>query len=149
MENEKTNDPFAGMEEVKVEYKTLAWGKVGDWFKGTLTDKSRTVKSKYPPFEDNTVFEFKAHGGSFHDIKQKVVQEEATECKEGEFWSMITGKPALLSQLRNVKIGQIVGFRFSEMKPSKQEGYDDAKIIKVLIGDMDPNYQGETNADQG
>lgn len=134
---------FNEKNEVKPEYNTLAWGKIGDWFKGTLTDDTRTMKSKFPPYEVQTVFEFKAHGGSFHDIVNKVVQEKPTEVKAGEFWSHIVGKPALLAQLKKAKLGQIIGFRFTELKESKTPGFDAAKIIKVYLGGMDPEYQGE------
>lgn len=141
---EEKKDPFAGMEEVKVEYKTLAWGKVGDWFKGTLTDNTRQLVNNLSPRKEmQTVFEFKAHGGSFHNIVDKVVDENSTEIKKGDFWSMITSKPALLAQLKGVKIGQVVGLRFKESKPSKTKGFDPAKIITVMIGEMDPEYQGE------
>src|SRR3990167_401427 len=104
-------DQFEGMQEVKPEYNTLAWGKVGDWFKGTLTDNTRGLKSAFPPFDMQTVYEFKAHGGSFHDIIKKVVQDNATECVKGDFWSLISGKPAIVNALKRAKLGQIVAFR--------------------------------------
>lgn len=141
-------DPFEGMQEIKPEYKTLAWGKVGDWFKGTLTDNTRQIVNNLSPKKEmQTIFEFKAHGGSFHNIVKKVVDADPTEVKKGEFWSMITSKPAMLQQLKNVKIGQVVGLRFSELKESKTPGFDAAKIITVMVGAMDPEYQGESAND--
>jgi hypothetical protein len=138
------DDIFNEKNEVKVVYKTLAWGKVGDWFKGTLTDNTRQIVNNLSPKKEmQTIFEFKAHGGSFHDIIKKQVNEQPTECVKGDFWSMITSKPAMLSQLKNAKLGQVIGLRFSEKKESKTPGYDDAKIIKVYLGEMDPEYQGE------
>lgn len=142
------NDEFEGMEEQKIVYKTLAWGKVGDWFKGTLTDNTRQIVNNLSAKKEmQTIFEFKAIGGSFHDIVKKVVNTEATECVKGEFWSIITSKPAMLQQLKNAKLGQIIGLRFAEVKESKTPGFDDAKIIKVYVGDMDPEYQGEGSRD--
>lgn len=134
--------------EVKVEYKTLAWGKVGDWFKGTLTDNTRQIPNNLSQKKEmQTIFEFKAHGGSFHDIIKRVVQDEATICQPGDFWSLITSKPGILSQLKKAQLGQIVGLRFAETKEAKQPGFDDAKIIKVFLGGMDPDYQGESQGD--
>lgn len=135
---------FDEKNEVKVVYKTLAWGKVGDWFKGTLTDNTRQIVNNLSQKKEmQTIFEFKAHGGAFHDIVKKQVSEQATEVAKGDFWSMITSKPAMLSQLKNAKLGQVIGLRFAEVKESKTPGYDDAKIIKVYLGEMDPEYQGE------
>lgn len=137
-----------GMKEVKIEYNNLKFGKVGDWFKGTLTDNTRQIQNNLSAKKEmQTVFEFKVHGGSFHDIVKRQVQPEATILNKGEFWSYITSKPAILNQLKTAKLGQIVGFKFTEIKPSKTPGQDDTKIIKVYIGDMDPEYQGETSRD--
>ncbi len=144
------NDPFAGMEETKVEYNNIKFGKVGDWFKGTLTDNTRTMVNNLSPKKElQTVFEFKVTGGSFHDINDKVVAETPTELVAGDFWSFITSKPAILNQMKDAKLGQVVGFRFSEEKEAKTPGFNKSKIIKVYKGDMDPSYQGETAQDQG
>lgn len=144
--DEEIKDPlFSDENEVKPEYKTLAWGRVGDWFKGTLTDNTRQIVNNLSARKEmQTIYEFKAHGGQFHDIIKKQVQETPTVCQKGEFWSLITSKPALVSVLKNVKIGQVVGLRFKESKEAKTPGYDDAKIISVYPGEMDPEYQGET-----
>lgn len=139
---------FDEKNEVKVEYKTLAWGKVGDWFKGTLTDNTRQIVNNLSAKKEmQTIFEFKAQGGSFHDIVKKQVNAEPTTVNPGEFWSMITSKPAMLQQLKNAKIGQVIGLRFSETKEAKTPGFDAAKIIKVYLGAMDPEYQGEGQMD--
>lgn len=144
-----TKDPMEGMEEVKVEYNTIKFGEVGDWFKGTLTDNTRQlVNNLSPKKEMQTVYEFKAQGGSLHLVINKKVQAEATEIQKGDFWSLITSKPAILSQLKNAKFGQTIGFRFTETIKNKQPGFDDTKVIKVYLGEMDPDYQGETSADK-
>lgn len=134
--------------EAKVEYNNLKFGKPGDWFKGTLTENTRQMKNNLSAKgEMQTVFEFQAHGGSFHNIVDNVVQEEATAVEKGEFWSYITGKPALLNQLKGAKLGQIIGLRFKEIKPSKTKGMNPAKIIQVYLGGMDPDYQGQSAND--
>lgn len=143
-------DPFAGMSEAK--RPQVKFGKVGDWFKGTLTDNTRQVENQLSAkHEMQTVFEFKMHGGSFHDIVESAPGRfdpvaEATEIEKDSFLTYF-GKGAVQSQMRNVKIGQIVGMRFAEEKPSSKPGMNPTKIIKVMIGEMDPTYQGETAAD--
>jgi len=149
MDNDIKDPLFDEENEVKPDYKNLAWGRVGDWFKGTLTDNTRQIPNNLSQKKEmQTIFEFKAHGGSFHDIINKVVQEIPTVVNKGEFWSLITSKPALLSVLNKVKIGQVVGLRFKESKEAKTPGFDDAKIISVYPGEMDAEYQGETAGDK-
>ena len=143
-----TENHMEGMQKVEVQYNNLKFGKVGDWFRGTLTDNTRQMKNNLSQKgEMQTVYEFKAKGGSFHDIKDKKVDEAPTVIVEGDFWSYITGKPALVNQLKKAQLGQIVGFTFSNVQKAKQAGWDDAKIIDVYIGDMDPEYQGEQSGD--
>ncbi len=141
----QTGDPFAGMEEAK--RPQVKFGTVGDWFKGTLVDNSRQIENKLSAkHEMQTIYEFKAHGGSFHDIVDKVVQPDATEIIPGEFYSYF-GKGAVQAQMKNAKIGQVIGLRFAEQRKATQPGFNDTKIIKVFLGDMDPNYQGEQAGD--
>lgn len=143
------NDQFAGMQEVKIEYKNLKFGKVGDWFKGTLTDNTRQIKNNLSKEgEMQTVYEFKAIAGSFHNIVDKVVDDTPTTVVKGDFWTLISGKVAIVSQLKQAKIGQVIGLRFAESIKNKQPGFDNTKVIKVLLGEMDPEYQGETSRDQ-
>lgn len=139
---------FDEKNEVKVTYKNLKFGKVGDWFKGTLTDNTRQMKNNLSEKgEMQTIFEFKAHGGSVHLINDRKVDENPTVMVPGEFWSYITGKGPMLSQLKAAKLGDIVGLRYAEERKSKTPGQNPAKIIKVFIGGADPEYQGETAAD--
>lgn len=138
------------MQEAKVEYNNLKFGKVGDWFKGVLTANSRQIRNQLSKeHEMQTIFEFKALGGSFHDIVKRQVAATPTIPTPGEFWSYITSKPSLLKTLGQAKLGQQIGLRFASSKPSQTPGQDDAKIISVMLGDMDPNYQGETAGDAG
>lgn len=139
------DDIFDPKNQVKAT--TLKFGKIGDWFKGTLTDDTRVAPNRLNPDKgDQRVYQFKAKGGSFHGINNKVVDAEPTECKEGEFWQVYAGK-VMQSQLRNAKIGQIVGFRFDSEKAPTQPGHSPTKVINVYLGAMDPDYQGESAAD--
>ena len=137
---------FNEANEVKPKYNNLRWGKVGDWFKGTLVDNTRQMRNNLSEKgEMQTIFEFKAHGGLFHDIVKRVVQSEPTEVLKDEFWSLITSKPALLNQLKGAKIGQVIGLRFAEEKEAKKAGFNDSKIIKIYLGEMDATYHGENS----
>lgn len=144
--NEK--DPMAGMEKQEVKYNNLKFGEVGDWFRGTLTDNSRQIKNNLSEKgEMQTIYEFKAKGGSFHNIIKRKVDKDATIVEEGDFWSYITSKQAIVQQLKKAQLGTIVGFKFASVKPAKNEAWDDAKIIDIYIGDLDPDYQGEQQGD--
>ena len=96
-----TDQIFDEKNEVKIEYNNIKFGKVGDWFKGTLTDNTRQIVNNLSQKKEmQTIFEFKAKGGSLHLIEKKVVNENATEIVEGDFWSYITSKPAIINQLK-------------------------------------------------
>ena len=131
----------------EVKQSIIKFGKVGDWIKGTLTDDTRIVPNKLNPAKgDQRVYEFKIKGGQFHDINDKVVDDEPTVLNVGDFY-VIYGNKVMQSQLKNSKIGQVIGIRFSDSKPNSQPGYDDTKIIRVYLGEMDPEYQGESACD--
>ena len=148
MTSENVIDPMDGMEEQKVVYHNIKFGKIGDWFRGVLVDNTRQIQNNLSKTKEmQTIYEMKAIGGLFHDIVKKQVAAEPTVPVEGEFWSFITSKPAIVQQLKGCVPGQIIGFRFAETKESKTAGFDDTKIIKVYVGGMDPNYQGETARD--
>lgn len=50
--------------------------------------------------------------------------------EEGEVWN-VGGKAAIDIQMRHVKLGQIVEFRFIEERPSKKPGMSATKIIAI------------------
>lgn len=143
-------DPlFNDENKQEVTYNNLKFGKVGDYFRGVLADNSKQILNKLSKTREmQTVYEFKAQGGKFHNIKDRIVDKEVTTIVAGDFWSYITGKPALVGQLKKAAIGQIVGFKFSRTDEPKTPGFDKTKIIDVYIGEMDPEYQGETAGDQ-
>lgn len=138
-----TLDPnFEGMREAR--RPQIKLGKVGDWFRGVVVDNTRQMENKLSgKHEMQTVYEFKAIAGSFHDIVDKVVEQNPTAVIPGEFYSFFA-KGAVQAQLKNAKIGQVIGFKFQEERPASQPGFNPTKIVKVFLGDMDPNYQGET-----
>lgn len=133
----------------EVKSKTIKWGKVEDWFKGTLTDDTRLVPNRLSPDKgDQRVYEFLAHGGSFHNIIDKVVDAEPTVVNKGEFWTIFANK-TMQSMLRSTKIGQVIGFRFvAEEKTNPAPGMNATKIVKVYRGEMDPEYKGEQVGDE-
>ncbi len=99
---------------------------------GTLVSK-RQIKSNIQGKEGELVwvYELKADSGLFHELddKKKLV-EAPILIGEGEVWS-IGGKPGIDSQMRNIKIGQKVGFKFLDERPAKTKGFNPAKNIKV------------------
>lgn len=126
----------------------VKFGKINDFIKGTLIDV-REMMSNMPGKEGQKVkvYEFLAHAGSFHDLDEKRNPVETpTIVNEGEYWT-IGGKVGIDAQMRNVKLGTIVGMRFAEEKPSKTKGFNATKIIKVYVGGQDPNYMGQTAQD--
>lgn len=124
-------------EENEVQSSWIKWGKVGDYFIGTLTAK-RTVEDQFNAGKTQEVYDFKMKEGSFHNIlEDKSVAKDATIVESGELYS-VGGKASIDAQMRNVKIGQIVGMKFKESVPSKTKGYNPSKVIKIYTsGEMD------------
>ncbi len=138
-------NPFEGMNEAK--RPQVKFGKPGDWFKGVLVDNTREIPNRLSAKQEmQLVAEFKMIGGSYHGILNKIVDAEPTEVVPGEFMSYFA-KGIVKDQLKKAKIGQIIGLSFSEEKPATQPGFNNTKIIKVYLGDMDPTYQGEMSTD--
>ena len=99
---------------------------------GTLIAK-RIMKSTIPgkENEDVNVYDLKADMGSFHEAdEKKVVIPEAITIQAGDIWS-IGGKTGIDAQMRNIKLGQKIGFKFIDEKPSKTKGFAPAKNIRV------------------
>ncbi len=59
--------------------------------------------------------------------------------EDGDVWN-VGGKPAIDIQMRHVKVGQIVEFRFIEERPATKAGMSATKIIGVY---QDPNVVNE------
>lgn len=142
--NNGEQDPMAGGQEQEVKYNSIKFGNLGDWFKGVLVSNTRQmVNNLSAKKEMQTIFEFKALDGSFHNIVKKQIDKDPTKPVKGDVWSYITSKPAMLQQLANAKIGQEVGLKLKEIKPSKVPGQDDAKIIKVILFGMNEDFAKE------
>ena len=136
-------DAMKDLQEVKSSW--VKWGKVGDYVRGTLVS-IREMNSNLPGKEGERVkvYELLTECGQFHDIdNDKKPVEPAITIGKGEYWQ-IGGKVGIDNQMRNVKIGQIIGMVFAEVKPSKTKGFNSLKIIKVRVGGMDPNFGTES-----
>lgn len=143
------NDEMSGLEEARSTF--IKWGKEGDFVKGTLTarrqvpDQLKRSTGK-DPNALQWIYELQVLAGRFHDIVKKKVNENPTTLEAGSFIS-VGGKPGIDNGMRNAKLGQIVGFRFEETKPSKNPAFNDNKIVKVYLGEMDRNYMGQSSSD--
>jgi len=135
-------DLFKEENEIKLQW--MKFNKIGDWASGTLMNV-REMESKLSGQEGKIIkiYEFNAHGGSFHNIdEKKQILPEPIIIKEGEIYSM-GGKAIIDKQMRMIKIGQIFGVRFTEEKPPKTKGFNPLKIIKIYAGKMDDTYMGQ------
>jgi hypothetical protein len=125
----KQIDDFGSENEVKSNW--VKFSKIEDKVLGTLTRITES-ESQFNPGEKVKNYEIKADYGSFHTIDDmKKVVEPAVELVPGEFW-MIGGKASIERQMANIKIGQKVGFKFVDEKPSKTKGFAPSKLIKVF-----------------
>jgi len=117
----------------------------------------REMKSTIPGKEGEIVkvYELKADFGSFHEADEKKrVIEPAIVVEAGSFWS-IGGKPGIDVQMRNIKIGQKIGFKFIDEQPSKTKGFAPSKSIKVYAPkgadgkpQMDEEFLAEMKTEQ-
>ncbi len=113
---------------------------------GTLIAK-RTMKSTIPGQEGKLVniYELKSDYGSYHvlDEKKKVVDEPIT-VEAGAFYS-VGGTAVIDRQMQNIKVGQKIGFKFIEERPSKTKGFAPAKVVKVFAPKSDDgSYKMDT-----
>jgi hypothetical protein len=103
-----------------------------DKIKGTLVAR-RQVKSNIQGKENELVwvYDLLADEGQFHELddKKKLI-EEPIIINAGEVWS-VGGKTGIDAQMRNIKLGQVIGFKFIDEKASKTKGFAPAKNIRV------------------
>lgn len=146
MAEPKKDDIFSDDNAVKSAW--ISWGKPGDKIQGTLIGKAARENTINGKTEMQTVYEIKAKSGDFHKLKQDengnyVPESAPTPINEGEIWN-IGGRAGIDAQLRNVKIGQIVGLKFMESLPAKKAGNSPTKVIKVFTeGKMDEQWLEE------
>ena len=100
---------------------------------GTLIEK-RTMKSTLPGAEGKVVnvYEMKVDEASFHTLDEKKrVVEEPIVLSSGDFIS-VGGTAVIDRQMQNIRVGQKIGLKYIEEKPSKTKGFAPAKIVKVF-----------------
>lgn len=142
MEN---NDDFFNPNNA-VKSQRVTFGKIGDYIKGVLTD-IKTIDDQFKPGEKVNIYEILTHVGSFHELDEnKAPKEPAIAIEKGEYRNVF-GKKSIDDQMRKIVVGQIVGLKFTEQKPSKQKGFNPVKIVKVFPGGMDAEYQGQSAND--
>ncbi len=138
-----SKDMFDEGNEVKSAW--VSWGKPGDNVVGTLIAKYDRENSISGKTEMQTIYEIKVLKGEFHPLKQDdngnyIPEEKPIVIETGQIYN-IGGKPAIDSQMRNVKIGQILGMKFTESVPAKTKGNYPTKVIKLYTeGKMDEEF---------
>jgi len=139
-------DMFSEENEVKSAW--VSWGKPGDNIVGTLIAKYERENSIGGKTEMQNIYEIKAMNGDFHSLKQDdngnyVPESEPVKILADQIFN-VGGKPAIDSQMRNVKIGQIVGMKFMESVPAKEKGRYPTKVVKIFTtGEMDTEFMAE------
>lgn len=118
MTAQKKDDFFS--EENVAQSNWFSFEKVGDSIKGTLTAKRfQQGTGDYP---DQEVYELLTESGEMWNVGISVV------------------KRYVIDRMRNVKIGQVVGFMFKKEIPSKTKGWAAAKSIEVYVGEINEDY---------
>lgn len=129
----------------KLESGRVQWGKIGDYIKGTYIDKREI---KYDDGKTGFVYELLATGGEYHAITDDesgnaIIAEKATTIASGDY-VRVSGKKGIDDEMKKVKIGQKVGFRFEGMG-KKVAGKKPFKDVKVYRGAMDEEWLKEQN----
>ncbi len=139
-------DLFNDDNEVRTSW--VKFSKVGDYVSGTLIGV-REVASTLPGKEGEMtkVYEIKASAGEFHDIdEKKQLIDEPIAINAGEIWN-VGGGVVLDAQMRNIKLGQKLGIKFTGEKAAQKKGFNPMKIKKVYSkGEMDEEWLAEREA---
>jgi len=93
---------------------------VNDQIEGTLIGK-RMVPNSLGGGEQNA-YDLK--------VKESLISEGETKEGNNEVWTVF-GKPGIDAQMRYVKLGQVIGFKFTEKIPAKRPGMNDTHKIQV------------------
>lgn len=124
MSDEVQSDGFEG--GVVPPSNWMKWSNVGDSIKGTLVDKR--LKPGSSGFEDQWVYEL---------TKVSVNGKPA----EGNWFATVkASNNFILSRIKHVKLGEIIGFKFEATIPAKVKGYNDAKSIKPYLFGPDTEW---------
>lgn len=112
----------------------LKWGDIGDYVFGTLTSKKQVPST----LEDRRgemqwVYEIKVKEGEYHDIdsKTKLPIGDAIVLNEGDVIS-VGGRSMYDNRMARVKVGQMVGLKFTEVLEATKKGRSDTKRIKTF-----------------
>ena len=100
---------------------------VGDAVKGTLV--SRFFKEGSGDFPDQEVLELT-------NVEVNGVKQE-----DNWFVPVKSTNTYVLSRIKNCKIGQRLGFKFTAEIPAKVKGHHNAKSITPYVWEMDPTYK--------
>jgi hypothetical protein len=110
--------------ENKAKSNWFQFNKVGDSVSGVLIGKRH--QDGVAPYPDQEVYELRQADGSVVNV------------------GMSVNKRYVLDRMRNVKMGQEVGFKFEKEIPSKTKGMQAAKSIEVYVGDIVEDIETET-----
>lgn len=142
-------------EENEAQNNFLKWGDVGDFILGTLVAKKQVPSTlEDRKGEMQWVYEIKVREGEYHEMdKNKAPTGDAIVLNEGDIIS-VGGRSMYDSRMARVKIGQIVGLKFTELLPAKSKSKSDTKMIKTYLpkGDdgefeMDTEFLQQREAD--
>ena len=129
-------------DENKVQSNWMKFEKIGDYVKGTLV--SRSQKPARDGFPAQEVLELKVK--TPYTVNEKIQEVD----EEGEFVNVgfSVEKAYIINRIRRFKLGQIVGFKFTNTVKAKTKGHHDAKTIEPYGGEMDENYTEEAIKDE-
>lgn len=111
----------------------LKWGDVGDYVFGTLISKKQVPSTlEDRKGEMQWVYEIKVKEGQYHDIdgKTKAAVGDPIILNEGDVIS-VGGRSMYDSRMARVKVGQMVGLKFTEVLEATKKGRSDTKLIKT------------------
>lgn len=115
------------------------FGKPGDFIKGKLISKAEQ-DNRQKPGEKQWVYEIEAEDGEFHNIVEKVVEDEATKLEVGETY-LVGGKTIIDKGMRKCAISQRCIMRY--LSDFKMMSGNTAKTVEVQI---DTNFKPEAAA---
>lgn len=110
----------------------VKWGKVGNKIAGTLIS-IREMESRLPEKRGQMmkIYEILADDGEFNDIVDKKPVDEVTKINPGEIW-LVGGGLGLDNSMRNIKVGQIIGIKYTEERPNSDKLKNPTKVKKVF-----------------
>ena len=131
----------------------MTWGKPGDHVKGTLIAKYQRDNDISGKVEKQNIYEVRVLSGEYHALEvdengNRVPSKDLTKFNEGDVCN-VGGKPAIDAQMRNVKVGQIIGLKFVESVPNKDPKKYPTKVVKLYTeGRMDEEFLTGLKADE-